>query len=251
MSVHPHMKIQVLGGCAAWPAPGIPCGGYLVTAEGFRLLLDPGYGTMVQMPEGVSPLDIDAVYVSHGHPDHFADIHPLLRARVLEQGSDPRLPIYALPGSLDRVLSLDGLGELDRAFELAEFTAGDRFDVGPFRAITRSLPHFVPNAGIRIEHDEESLVYTGDTGPDPGIAELANGADTLIAEATFPDVVPDRYRPYLSTAVEAAKNATAASVSRLMLTHLWPGSTPDASLAAARGHYVGEVHVARPGLELG
>ena len=183
MSVRPHMKIQVLGGCAAWPAPGIPCGGYLVTAEGFRLLLDPGYGT--------------------------------------------------------------------RAFELAEFTAGDRFDVGPFRAITRSLPHFVPNAGIRIEHDEESLVYTGDTGPDPGIAELANGADTLIAEATFPDVVPDRYRPYLSTAVEAAKNATAASVSRLMLTHLWPGSTPDASLAAARGHYVGEVHVARPGLELG
>ena len=245
------MRIAVAGGGAAWPTRGVACGGYLVTTEGFRLLLDPGYGTMVGLPEGLRASDIDAVFVSHGHPDHCADLHPLLRARVLESGGGPPLPVYALPGALDRVLDLDGLGELDGAVDLTEFTAGDQFEIGPFRALTRPLPHFVPNAGIRLELGGASLAYTGDTGPDRGIVDLAAGVDTLIAEATFPSRVPDRFQPYLSTAAEAARNATLASVGRLVLTHLWPTSDPEAALSSARDHYAGEVLLARPGLELG
>ncbi len=80
------MRMTVAGGGAAWPTRGVACGGYLVTSEGFRLLLDPGYGTMVGLPEGVRASDIDVMFVSHDHLDHCADLHPLLRARVLESG---------------------------------------------------------------------------------------------------------------------------------------------------------------------
>jgi hypothetical protein len=58
----------------------------------------------------MAAIDLEAVLVSHGHPDHCADLHPLLRARAL--GDDPAtaLPVHALPGAVDRVLALDGPG---------------------------------------------------------------------------------------------------------------------------------------------
>ena len=60
------------------------------------------------------------------------------------------LPVYALPGALDAVLALDRPGMLAAAYVLHEFTAGSRLDIGPFRAETRLLPHWLPNAGIRL-----------------------------------------------------------------------------------------------------
>src|SRR5687768_3183442 len=113
------MRLTVLGGCGAWPEPGSACSGFLVEHDGFRLVLDLGYATMPRLPA-----PIDAVFISHGHPDHCADLNPLLRARAL--GTDPPapLPVHALPGALDAVLALDRPGLLDDAYVLHEITAG-------------------------------------------------------------------------------------------------------------------------------
>ena len=72
--------MTVLGCCGAWPAAGQACGGYLVEYDGFRLLIDPGYATLPRLLRHVAASDVDAVLVSHGHPDHCADLNPLLRA---------------------------------------------------------------------------------------------------------------------------------------------------------------------------
>ena len=98
------MKITVLGGCGAWPAAGQACSGYLVEHAGFRLLIDPGYATLPRLLQHVSAEDVDAVLVSHGHPDHCADLNPLLRARALQDVQVRALPVFALPGALDAVL---------------------------------------------------------------------------------------------------------------------------------------------------
>src|SRR3989442_15684638 len=87
------------------------------------------------------------------------------------------LPVYALPGALDAVLALDRPGMLDDAYVLHEFTAGQRLDIGPFRADTRLLPHSVPNAGVRLAAGGHVLAYTGDTGPSPAICALSRGPD--------------------------------------------------------------------------
>lgn len=68
----------MLGGCGAWPAAGLACSGYLVEHEDFRLLVDPGYATLPRLLGYRAARDIDAVLVSHGHPDHCADLNPLL-----------------------------------------------------------------------------------------------------------------------------------------------------------------------------
>jgi len=242
------MRLQVLGGCGAWPGAGQACGGYLVESDGFHLLIDPGYATLPRLLECISAERVDGVLISHGHPDHCADLHPLLRARALRENPSPALAVHTLPKAVDRVLALDRPGLLEDAYAIHEFAEGDRFEIGPFRVETWPLPHSVPNAGIRLSTGAQILAYTGDTGPSPHLEALAHNADIYIAEATFPEQVPADSAEYLSSALQAAQVATRASVRQLMLTHLLPGADPDAAKRAARRGYDGTTTVARTGL---
>jgi ribonuclease BN (tRNA processing enzyme) len=247
------MRITVLGSCGAWPAAGAACSGFLVEHDGFRMLLDAGYATFPKFQAYAAAAEVDAVLITHGHPDHCADLNPLLRARRLDvAGPAPRLPIYALPHALDAVLALDRPGMLDEAYELREVEpgAGKGFEVGPFSVQARRLPHWVPNVGFRITAGGSVLAYTGDAGPDPAIAELAADADVLIAEATHPeeaDMLPDEAE-YLTSAATAARQAAQAGARSLLLTHLWPGTDELRALRAAESSgYGGSLDVAREG----
>lgn len=244
------MRLTVLGGCGAWPAAGQACSGFLVEHEGFRLLLDAGYATVPRLLQHIAPGLLDAAFISHGHPDHCADLSPLLRARRLRDDPAPPLPVYALPGALDAVLALDRPGMLADAYELHEFGAGDALDIGPFQARTRLLPHWLPNAGLRLSAGGRVIAYTGDSGPSPDLPALARAADLLVAEASFVDQAPGEPGQYLSSARHAGRQATLAGAGRLMLTHLMPGTDQAAARSAARAGYDGEISLAAPGLVL-
>jgi ribonuclease BN (tRNA processing enzyme) len=242
------MRLTVLGGCGAYPEAGQACSGYLVEHDGFRLQVDLGYAVVPRLFELISAADVDAVFITHGHPDHCADLNPLLRARVLGGETLPPLPVYALPGALDAVLALDRPGMLADGYVLHELTPGSSLDIGPFGVRTRLLPHSRPNAGVRLAAGGQALSYTGDTGPDDGVVDLARGADLLLAEASFADEVPEDLLGTLSSAHQQGRQAAAAGTGRLLLTHLLPGTDPAAALAAAGQSYRGEVGVATPGL---
>jgi ribonuclease BN (tRNA processing enzyme) len=254
------MRLTVVGGCGAWPAAGQACSGFLVEHDGFRLVVDLGYATVPRLLQLVGADEVDAVFISHGHPDHCVDLNPLLRARVLgghsataSPPSTRSLPVYALPGALDAVLALDRPGLLAHAYRLHEFEAGARLDIGPFHAETRLLPHFVPNAGVRLTARgplgrDQVLAYTGDSGPCSDVVELARGADLLLAEATHVEEVPDDSKRFLTTARQAGRQAHAAGVERLVLTHLWPGTDAAAARRAAGGGFAGRLDVAVSGL---
>jgi len=244
------MRFTVLGGCGAWPEAGQACSGYLVEHDGFRLLVDLGYATVPRLLELVAADQVDAAFISHGHPDHCADLNPLLRARALRDDPPAPLPVYALPGALDAVLALDRPGMLAGAYVLHELAGDGGFDIGPFRARTRRLPHSVPNVGVRLTADDRVLAYTGDAGPSPDLVDLARDADLLLAEATYVDEVPEGLRRHLSSARQVGRQAADAGARRLVLTHLWPGTDRVAARAAAGEGYDGEVGVAAGGLVL-
>lgn len=136
---------------------------------------------------------------------------------------------------------------LKDAYALHAFDPGDRFEVGPFRVDSCLLPHFVPNAGLRLTAGKGVLVYTGDSGPSLDLVTLAAGADLLLAEATYVDQVPERHIGNLTSAGEAGAQAAGAAVRRLLLTHLWPGTDPRLSADAAAVSFRGWIDVARPG----
>src|SRR5206468_6190623 len=125
-----------------------------------------------------------AVLISHGHPDHCADLNPLLRARALPDSPPLPLPIHTLPGAVDAVLGLDRPATLDGSHRVQAFHPGEGFAIGPFQVDTWMLPHFVPNAGMRLTAGGRALAYTGDSGPSPDVLTLARGADVFLAEAT-------------------------------------------------------------------
>ncbi|GAA3582291.1 MBL fold metallo-hydrolase [Nonomuraea rosea] len=220
----------------------------MVEHEGFRVLIDPGYATLPRLLTSMRADEVDAVLVSHGHPDHCADLNPLLRARVLGDAPVPPLPVYAPPGALDAVLALDKARMLAGGFTVHDLAPGVPYELGPFRLDAFDLPHHVPNAGLRLSGGGRVLAYTGDTGPAAELVALAKDADLLVAEATYPERVPEEDAPYLSSARDAGRTAAAAGVSRLLLTHLWPDTPAGPALASAAESYTGPLAVASAGV---
>src|SRR6266516_6873659 len=217
------MRLTVLGSCGAWPEAGRACSGFLVEHDGYRLVVDIGYAVVPRLQEHVGVGDVDAVVISHGHPDHCADLNPLLRARVLRDDPFPPLPAWAPPGALDAVLALDRPGMLSGGCVVHEIADGAELEIGPFQVQARPLPHWTPNVGIRLTAGRRVLAYTGDCGLSPAMVELASEADLLLAEASAVEQVPEDMRGSLSSAVERGQLATEAGAGRLLLTHLLPG----------------------------
>ena len=240
-------ETHVLGGAGGFPPARGACSGYLIEHDGFRLLVDPGYAIVPRLLEILPPEAIDAVLVSHGHPDHVADLNPLLRARLMTDDEAPPLPAYALPDALSRVLALDQITALKGACEVHEFAAGDAFPIGPFAIESRLLPHSIPNAGVRISAGGSSITYTGDAGPTDDLVALATGTDLLLAEATYVESVPSGNEGVLNSALVVGHQARWAGAARLMLTHLLPGTDPEASRAAAGRFFDDWIAVATPG----
>jgi ribonuclease BN (tRNA processing enzyme) len=243
-------RLTVLGACGAWPEPGQACSGFLVEHDGFRLVLDLGYATMPRLLTYIDAAGVDAVFISHGHPDHCADLSPLLRARALQDDPVPPLPVYAPARALDAVLALDRPEMLAGSYREIPVAPGTGLEIGPFRVQTALLPHWVPNLGVRLSAGGAALAYTGDSGPSDEVVRLAAVADLLIAESTYPDPAPDDARAYLSTPGVAGRQAAAAGVRQLLLTHLWPGADRSAFLTAASTGYPGALGVATPGLQV-
>lgn len=125
------VRLTVLGGCGAWPAAGQACSGYLVESGGYRVLLDPGYATLPRLLSLVPATAVDAVVVTHGHPDHCADLNPLLRARALGDEPAVPLPVYAPRASLRAVLALDDMRAMTSAADIRDLADGEVTELGP------------------------------------------------------------------------------------------------------------------------
>ena len=252
-------RLVVLGSCGAWPEPGRACSGFVVEHQGFRVVLDLGYGTFSRLARRVGSTvadGVDAVVVTHSHPDHMVDLHALFRARWFGRRGAASIPVFAAEGVLERLRCLedDDADDIAAVFDLHPLPA-DPYEVGPFSLSSWLLPHFVPNAGVRLSSEGLTVAYTGDTGPDPSLALMGRNADLFIVEASDRNQGASTRSAAVGgsmhmTGRDAGQAASAANAHRLMLTHFWPGSDREQTRRAAEAVYSGEVIVATEDLEV-
>ncbi|MBB4686305.1 MBL fold metallo-hydrolase [Amycolatopsis jiangsuensis] len=241
-------RLTVLGSCGAWPEPGRACAGFLLSHDDHHVVLDLGYGAASRLFSHVSPRDLDAVVVTHEHPDHVADLTALGRAwhHTVQRDGAPKIPLHCPPGVLRRLEAAEPHPHPATIFDVHLLSTPGAS--GPWQLSSVPLPHHVPNHGVRLSSAGTTVAYSGDTGPSLLLVELARDADLLICEATLHE--PPGGPRHLMTAAEAGRTAAAAGVGTLLLTHFWPGTDRAASAAQARGQFDGEVLVAEEDLVL-
>lgn len=246
------MELIVLGSSAMHPGAGQACSGFLVREDRTSLLLDCGTGTLGNLFRLLDPSRLDAVVISHLHVDHFLDIYPL--RYYLQYGqtgrSDP-LRVIAPGGAMAYIAQLvSEAGQQDFAgvFQFEEIEDGKIFDVRDFKLTFFEVPHLVQTYGVEVQNGSR-LVYSSDCSPSPKLAEMAEGADLLIAEATF--TASERESPvgHLN-AQQAAGIAEEAGAKKLLLAHFWIKTDREEALAEAQKYFSSEVLIAKENLKI-
>jgi ribonuclease BN (tRNA processing enzyme) len=243
------MRLTVLGCAGSFPGPEAACSAYLVDADGFRLLLDFGTGSMSPLQRFAGLYAVDAILLTHLHPDHMLDASQYVVARRYAPGGQlPPLPVYGPADAPDRIaaaegMSIEGLEDVYSFYALQPGT----FPIGPFQVTVDRVLHPVETYGVRVEHNGRVLTYSADTAPCEALIRLAQGADVFLCEASYLDGVENPPDIHL-TGREAGEHATKAGVGKLLLTHLvtaW-GSEAE-TLESATAAFAGPIEIVRPG----
>ncbi|MFI0447199.1 MBL fold metallo-hydrolase [Actinomadura sp. 6N118] len=231
------MRVTVIGCSGSFPGPESPASCYLIQADGFSMLLDLGSGALGSLQRFHPLYGIDAICLSHLHPDHCHDMCGYWVARRYRpEGMAPRIPVHGpavTPRRMAEAYDLPPDPGMSEAFDFQALRAGP-YEIGPFRVTTALMSHPIEAYGFRIEHEGKVVAYSGDTGESDALVELARDADLFLCEASFldaPNLPPDLHL----TAREAGEHAARAGADRLVLTHLVPWNDADQSLVEAKG----------------
>jgi ribonuclease BN (tRNA processing enzyme) len=243
------MRLTVLGCAGSFPGPESACSAYLLEAEGFRLLIDFGSGSLSALQRYSDMNAVDAILLTHLHCDHMFDacLYVVVR-RYDPAGPKPPIPVYAPLGAAERISgAYSGDSEpIDDVYTFYGLQPGT-FPIGPFTVTVDRVNHPVETYGVRVEQAGKILAYSADTAPCEALLRLAAGADLFLCEASYLDGADNPPGLHL-TGGEAGEAATKADVGRLLLTHLVPAWVSEASIVdAASAAYAGPVEVVRPG----
>lgn len=244
------MKLTILGCAGSFPGPEAACSAYLVEAEGFRLLVDFGTGSLTALQRFSGLHTVDAVVLSHLHADHCFDACSYVVARRYAPGGKlPPIPLYAPTGAAERLAAAYGSpeeGALDDVYTFYTLQPGT-FPIGPFRVTVDRVNHPIETYGMRIEHEDRALAYSADTAPCDALTRLAKDADVFLCEASYLDGMDNPPDLHL-TGGEAGELASKAGVGMLLLTHLvTPWGSEAATYDAATSAFNGRVEIVRPG----
>lgn len=240
--------LTVLGAGPAWSdRPGSSGASYLVRGAGSSILLDLGQGSFPRLAGVLEPSSLDAVLISHLHPDHFVDLVPLRHY----------LAYQLHPPATMRVIAPAGLaGRLDALHDHPGFTATSLdcerwpeapFPLGSFTIESRRVTHIADSHAVRVSvPGEPGLVYSGDCGVATDLAPLIRPGDTLLVEVSFGagPVLPGVSHLDASAIADLVRDTRPG---RVLLTHLQMGLDRREPVRIVAEALAGPVALVEPG----
>jgi ribonuclease BN (tRNA processing enzyme) len=217
-----------------------------VEADGYRLLLDCGNGSLANLLQVRAVRDLDAILLSHRHPDHWADVIGIILALAYDPAGRKRVPLYG-PRGLDAIIGtmIDDPAVPGEVCPYTTVRAGDRLELGPFDVRLYAANHPVETLLSRLTANGKVLAYSADSDCCEDLAEAAREADLFIADCTWPasaqGLPPDMHM----RGADAGRLAAAAGARRLLVTHVWPSYDPEALAVEAAAEFHGITGAAR------
>ncbi|MBW2145630.1 MAG: MBL fold metallo-hydrolase [Deltaproteobacteria bacterium] len=245
------MDIIVLGSGTGTPSVRRSPSSLTVKAGGLRVLIDSGSGTLRRLAEANIPVQsIHHIFYTHFHPDHTADLGPILFAlkyTVIPERTDP-MGLWGPAGFnafFDFLHKAWGHWIIPSTFDLAledlPLNGPQQVKLGDVLIESHPVQHKDPSLGYRIEHGGKVLAVSGDSEYCKGLVEAAQGADLFVCECSRPD---DMKTPGHMGPTEAGRTAREAGAKRLLLTHFYPECDAADVLTPCRKEFPGEVILA-------
>lgn len=238
------LSLTVLGCSGSFPAEGVPCSGYLLRTDTTSVVLDLGHGTLPALRRHLDVADLDGIVITHAHPDHWVDLTALrvLTHHYLEQD---HLPVWGTADTREMVMAV--CGAVEPAFSWRVLGPEPTFTIGDLTFAIDRTDHYVETYAVRVtDAAGRSLVYSSDTGPGWSAEKLGTDVELALFEASYATEVERGDVLHLS-AEYAGAMARAVGARRLVLTHLVPGSDPEAHARLGAAAYGGPVDLAAPG----
>ncbi|MGH3578408.1 MAG: MBL fold metallo-hydrolase [Mycobacterium sp.] len=217
------LSVTVLGCDGSYAGAGGACSGYLVQGAGLNLWVDAGPGTLANLQRHVTLSEVDAVVLSHEHPDHWHDLEGLAVACYHALGRTG-VPVYAPPALRSLVYHYT-----HEVFSWTEVADGDVVDLGGVVASFSRTDHGPVTLAVRFDSAGRSVGYSADSGPGWSLEALGPDLDLAICEATYTKQDEGRLRHM--SARQAGTSACEARVDHLVLTHKWTTVDPEAVMA--------------------
>ena len=160
------MRLHLLGINGPFPESRGATSGYLLEAGDNLFQLDLGSGVLGIL----TSLSLSALFVSHWHYDHTADI-PVLMYRLA--ACQKALPVY---GPADPSSPVYNLVVSTPCFSFTEVSAGQVFELNGTSIHVTAARHPVPAVGYCFSFGGKTFGYTGDTNTLPSLAEDYRGS---------------------------------------------------------------------------
>lgn len=216
------MKIKVLGTGTSIPSLKRGSSSYLVTTEKCNILVDVGPSVVRRLLEyGYTVDDVDAVFLTHFHVDHTADLSTFLFA--CNYGLKQRTKPLVVAGGQGIHKFYSGLSKiypwiLPKSYDLRLHGFRDeKMEIGDVSVQTVKVNHNRESIGVRLEK-EKSLVFSGDTDYSTNLVKLADGADLIVVECSFPE---RKVKGHLNLSI-LEKIVKKAHPKRVLISHLYP-----------------------------
>jgi ribonuclease Z len=198
------MRVTLLGTGTPFPSAERFGSAILVQVAGKKLLFDCGRGVVTRLAQvGVSPKDIDGLFLTHLHSDHVVGIPDLWLTGWFLGRSEP-LRIWGPQGTSSMAEHLaqafafdihirqagpDPLPAKGVEISAKEIEQAEIFNDGPTRVSAFVVDHGTvkPAFGYRVESAGHSVVISGDTKFCQNLVDFARGADCLVHTAWLSD----------------------------------------------------------------
>ncbi len=191
------------------------------------VLLDCGATSLSALRRsGLDPGEVAAIFISHLHGDHFGGV-PFMILNGQFSGRVEPLPVIGPAGTGRRLAALmecmfPGSSTVARRFRVpvTELEPGDEATAAGVRALAFAADHPSgpdgPALALRLAIGGKLIGYTGDTAWTGALADVAAGADLLIAEAYY----REKSIPYHLSHADLAARAGLLTSRRIVLTHM-------------------------------